>query len=317
MITNKIFYPSVTNVMEMWFSDHFAVVMDVTVNLPSTSNIIIKRVFSRNSIDMFNCHLASESWNEVYSQSDVNRAYSYFLSKFTMYFNRFFPLKEVSRKKGNKVCWITKGIKVSRQKLQLLRLLKRKLILSASALNYIKKYQSTYKKILFAARKRANDRIIANSSNSTKALWNIIKIETGKGCISNPTIAIEIGSVLVTNPQLLSYHFNDHFVEIVDRMCTHTKDIRQVCVPANKMFVAPITEEEVLNVTGKLKNKYSSGFDEILVSLIKHCIQFINKLLTFIFNLSLNTGTFPNLMKIAKVRPILKKGRIQDITNYN
>ncbi|PNF26486.1 hypothetical protein B7P43_G14318 [Cryptotermes secundus] len=106
-------------------------------------------------------------------------------------------------------------------------------------------------------------------------------------------------------------------------MCTHTKDIRQVRVPANTiprnanmMFVAPITEEEVLNVTGKLKNKYSSGFDEIPASLIKHCIQFINKPLTFIFNLSLNTGTFPNLMKIAKVRPILKKGRIQDITNY-
>ena len=182
---------------------------------------------------MFNSHLASESWNEVYSQSDINKAYSYFLAKFIMYFNRFFPLKEVLRKKGNKLCWITKGINVSRQKLQLLRLLKRKLILSASALNYIKKYQSTYKKILFAARKRANDCTIANSSNRTKALWNIIKKETGKGCISNPTTALEIDSVLVTNPQLLSYHFNDHFIEIVDRMCTHTKDIRQVHVPVN------------------------------------------------------------------------------------
>lgn len=144
-----------------------------------------------------------------------------------------------------------------------------------------------YVNVNFAARKRANDRIIVNSSNRTKALWNIIKKETGKGCISNPTIALEIGSVLVTNPQLLSYHFNDHFVEIVDRMCTHTKNIRQVRVPANTiprnantMFVAPITEEEVLNVTGKLKNKHSSGFDEIPASLIKHCIQFINKPLT-------------------------------------
>jgi hypothetical protein len=46
------------------------------------------------------------------------------------------------------------------------------------------------------------------------------------------------------------------------------------------------------------------------------CIQFIKKPLTFIFNLSLSSGTFPNQMKVAKVRPIFKKGQKQNITNY-
>jgi hypothetical protein len=40
------------------------------------------------------------------------------------------------------------------------------------------------------------------------------------------------------------------------------------------------------------------------------------KALTFIFNLSLSNGTFPNLMKIAKVRPIFKKGQKHNIANY-
>ncbi|PNF17023.1 hypothetical protein B7P43_G02754 [Cryptotermes secundus] len=50
--------------------------------------------------------------------------------------------------------------------------------------------------------------------------------------------------------------------------------------------------------------------------IVKQCIQFIKKPLTFIFNLSLSSGIFPDQMKIAKVRPIFKKGQKQNITNY-
>jgi hypothetical protein len=38
--------------------------------------------------------------------------------------------------------------------------------------------------------------------------------------------------------------------------------------------------------------------------------------LTFIIHLSLSSGIFPNQMKIAKVRPIFKKGQKQNIENY-
>jgi hypothetical protein len=37
--------------------------------------------------------------------------------------------------------------------------------------------------------------------------------------------------------------------------------------------------------------------------------KFIKKTLIFIFNISICSGTFPNLMKTAKVRPIHKKTR--------
>jgi hypothetical protein len=59
------------------------------------------------------------------------------------------------------------------------------------------------------------------------------------------------------------------------------------------MFLAPITEGQVLNVTSKLKGTFSAGYDEILERLVKDSIQFIKKPLTFIFNISLCSGTFP------------------------
>jgi hypothetical protein len=43
MITNKIFYPLETKVMEMGYSDHFAVVMNGSINMSSTTTIIVSR----------------------------------------------------------------------------------------------------------------------------------------------------------------------------------------------------------------------------------------------------------------------------------
>jgi hypothetical protein len=108
-------------------------------------------------------------------------------------------------------------------------------------------------------------------------------------------------------------------VERAGKMSTPVNDVGQVNLISwntKTMFVTPITEKEILVVTGKLKSKYSTGFDGIPALLIKHCVQHIIKPLMFIFNLSLSTGTFPNLMKITKVRPIFKKGRKQDVSNY-
>jgi len=40
------------------------------------------------------------------------------------------------------------------------------------------------------------------------------------------------------------------------------------------------------------------------------------KSLIFIFNVSINQGIFPDLMKIEKIRPILKMGDKYDSSNY-
>jgi predicted AAA+ superfamily ATPase len=63
---NKIFYHSSTKVVEMGFSDHFALVMNILVKRPATFSVnIVKRVFSRRSIDIFNAQLKTELWEDV------------------------------------------------------------------------------------------------------------------------------------------------------------------------------------------------------------------------------------------------------------
>jgi predicted molibdopterin-dependent oxidoreductase YjgC len=52
----------------------------------------------------------------------------------------------------------------------------------------------------------------------------------------------------------------------------------------NAMFLTPVTENEALNVTSKLKGKFSADYDETPERLVKESIQFIKKPLTFILN---------------------------------
>ena len=83
----------------------------------------------------------------------------------------------------------------------------------------------------------------------------------------------------------------------------------------NSLYLNPTTPNEIQNIISKLKPKISSGHDNITPKLIKKCPA-IAFPLTFIANLSVSTGVFPQNMKIAKVIAIHKKGDISQIENY-
>ena len=49
---------------------------------------------------------------------------------------------------------------------------------------------------------------------------------------------------------------------------------------------------------------------------MKQCIEQLKVPLANIYNASLESGTFPDKLKIAKVTPIHKKGDLRDVSNY-
>ena len=73
------------------------------------------------------------------------------------------------------------------------------------------------------------------------------------------------------------------------------------------------TSEET--VLGLLK-KNTKGHDQISNKLLKCVKNEIAKPLTFIINQTLRTGCYPDKLKIARVRPLYKKGDKQGIVNY-
>ena len=74
----------------------------------------------------------------------------------------------------------------------------------------------------------------------------------------------------------------------------------------HSIFLAPVSQSNVLNITLKLKPKTSSGYDGISTKLLKATINEILEPLTHVINTSFETGRVSNDMKIEKVIPIFK-----------
>ena len=77
-----------------------------------------------------------------------------------------------------------------------------------------------------------------------------------------------------------------------------------------------VSVDTIMQLISKLKSKDTKGHDLISNNLLKAIKHEIVKPLTFIINQSLKTGTFPDRLKVARVRPLFKKGDNQLITNY-
>ena len=82
------------------------------------------------------------------------------------------------------------------------------------------------------------------------------------------------------------------------------------------MFIQPTDREEIANIISSLNiSKTCDPFsiaNKILI-LLKHDIY---KQLVDLFNLSFSSGSFPSIVKTAKVVPVFKKGSKLDCCNY-
>ena len=89
-------------------------------------------------------------------------------------------------------------------------------------------------------------------------------------------------------------------------------------IPRNKqsLYLQPTSKEEVTRLINNLKNKGSSGYDNISNILLKRLQSSITEALVIMFNKSLETGIFPSKMKRANVYPLFKSKERYLPTNY-
>ena len=73
---------------------------------------------------------------------------------------------------------------------------------------------------------------------------------------------------------------------------------------------------KIMRIVNNLKNKSSYGYDCISNLLLKRAKNELIKPLTLIINQTINTGIFPEQLKISKVKPLFKKGDSTLFSNY-
>jgi hypothetical protein len=78
----------------------------------------------------------------------------------------------------------------------------------------------------------------------------------------------------------------------------------------------PTSPQEVLNIIYSLKNSNSTGYDGICTKVIKTVAHILASPISYIINLCIEQGIFPEKLKVAIVRPLFKKGDKENMDNY-
>ena len=166
--------------------------------------------------------------------------------------------------------------------MNILNHLKKTYTLKKRDLAYINKYQREYKKILKEAKKRDNDRFVMESKDRTKAMWQLINSATGKPQTENINLELRIGDQITSNPTDITEGLNIHFISTVEKLVKHnihSKSYKNLEINhcSNTVFIDPVSEDEVVNLSKNLEGKATAGYDDIPENLVKYCIHLIKK----------------------------------------
>jgi len=184
-----------------------------------------------------------------------------------------------------------------------------------------KKYKNKLTDIIRTSKRLYYQKKLYEHKNNIKGTWDVLNslIKQGSSKLIYPDHFIdEIGEEY--NMSNVVNKFNKFFVNVGPKLAADIPDngaIRST-IERNSFsfFLSATNEQEVTNIVCECKNKFSTDCHDISMTLIKKVILNIVKPLTYICNLSFQTGCFPSKMKIAKVIPIFKQDNKHVFTNY-
>ena len=283
--------------------------------------LCLYRKETKENIDLLNSDLAQEGWQDVFLESDSDKAYDIFSNKLIYYCNKNIPLVKSKSRKKNKRPWITKGILQSiktRNKLYKLA------INSQCNENFVsyRKYRNKLNGLIRLSRKMYYSQKFENNKNNVNGLWDTVNDLTGKNKKDSSNIFHDNDQQL-TNPNDISDAFNTYFTNIGPKLASKINNINRknfaTFLPPyfhKSLFLSPTDKYEILKIVKALKSSRSTGHDGLSVNLLQKIIVHITSPLTHIFNLSISAGKCPNSLKIAKVIPVFKKDDPSLLTNY-
>jgi hypothetical protein len=125
---------------------------------------------------------------------------------------------------------------------------------------------------------------------------------------------IDSHSDLITDPLIIAESLNKYFASVY----THDDGILPAFTSAttSEINICLFSQAAVFNVLKHLKSSSSYGHDGIPNCLLKHMRVHLAWPLAMLFERSMSFNYVPNVWKVAKIVPILKKGNPLKVCNY-
>ena len=245
--------------------------------------------------------------------------------------NKHMPTKFIrfNKYKVKKSDWITHGILRSiKYRDKLYKILK---LTSPDSPDYPHKKQNfvTYRAILGKCIRNCRRLYYSTQLNHFKKdatkTWAILKDLIKTNTKDSTSSIININGVKSSNPGDIANHFNDYFSSIGPKLAANIpnhsdgnpkfEDYLQE-KPNTTFIFRQVSEDEVAEIFNSLHSKNSTGYDNLSNKLLKTLQPILVSPLTIVINQSLNSGIFPDKLKLAKVIPIHKKDKKEDVENY-
>ena len=305
-------------------SDHFPIFSSLSSDMSCSENktqkSTIKQVFDYNRIDEFKCFL-SESLKDIHSEHNPDIIANKIILAYNEGMDNFSYRKTLSRKNDPRKPWITPAIMLSiAHKNELFRD-KTKHPLPHKVAKY-NQYRNMLTNVLRSAKKKFYQGEFTKHAANPKETWKTLQtlIKSKRKNEDTPSLIIDEDDGLVIKDEDIAEKFNMFFTEIGEKLC---KNIRPSSLDplqfipnfAEEMLLGTTNERELVNIIKEL-NDVGPGVDNISSKIFKASYRAIMKPLLHLFNTCLESGTFPNSLKIAVVKPIFKSGDCQLINNY-
>jgi hypothetical protein len=134
-------------------------------------------------------------------------------------------------------------------------------------------------------------------------MWQLINREIGRTPENDQKLELRIGNRIISDPTEITDKLNMYFISTVEELVKQNSDgyddKLELRHRPNSIFIYPVAEDEVNSLTKTLKDKPAACYDNTPESLVKQSIQLIERPLAHIYNVSLNSGVFPDEWKTA------------------
>lgn len=188
----------------------------------------------------------------------------------------------------------------------------------------LKNYNKILKRSITLAKKHYYANLFNKFQNDIRKTWRTINRLLNRDKTTDEELtAMKINGHTTTDEKIISDEFNRFFTDIgrntADNLPTTDKTPEDYLTnrPTSTFTFKQIDEETTDRIISQeLSNKSSSGFDDLSTKLVRQLKDVLVSPMTIIINQSLKSGTFPELMKIARVIPLYKKGDSESVDNY-
>ena len=334
IFTSEINPDIISGNLTIGISDHlpsFLVIPKQNQNhLPKKHNLF-KRDRRNFKQDEFIMDFLNVNWDDVIEidKKDVNNSMKLFLNAFNEILDKHLPMRKVSQKefKRRYKPWITDEIvhKIAKKNREFKNYINSKDRASKMRHHLVYKAEKNEINLLVKTCKTAyyKDYFVKHKKNLQKTWQGIKEIINIKSKNSDSPSCVTANGRSITDPKEISDEFNNFYTSIADNILkerkyeggTSFKDFLKN--PSEEtMALFHCDEVEVVTLIKQLNPQKACGPNSFPTDLLQLLANDVSKPLTKIFNLSFETGLFPDQLKIARVVPIYKKGSRLMVSNY-